>query len=265
MTGTNPSSYAICPPIIFEYPAPTIDADLTAPSSIKHSKLKRTYYFDESLRRLQEAGYERHPRPNEFYQLMLKYLGRESLSIDESAVLHDMMRPLDVSHEDQPYYGEFLSAAIGLKDMMLILSIDPKGLRRYSKPVYGSVYSYRYAKEDAFTCSDTLKFKVRKKHGHMIFLKDVDGLAEYLFARPFEHLPSTEQILPGGGQGIKEMRIFVDEELGPNEVAPIGFGTGFNKLRGFFDIVTYYERASRGVKKFVPETEPSNDYNFFTW
>ena len=193
---------------------------------------------------------------------MLNYLGRESLTIDEGAVLRDMMRPLDLSARDQPYYGEFLSAAIKLEDMTLTLFVDPEGLQCYTKSVYGSIYSVHYATNDAFTCSDTLKFKVRRKKDNKIFLKDVDGLAEYLFGGPFESLPPTEEILPYGGRGIQEMRIFVDDEQGPNEVSPIGFGTGFNKQRGFFDMVTYYDRASRGVKKFDPAKEPLRDFSW---
>ncbi len=226
----------------------------------KVMKVKKMYRFEESLRRLQSNGYERHLRPDEFYTFLLKTVYERRNTPDQSKVIEDMKLPVDISTEKQPYYGEFLSAAMELEGTTLTLYLDPQGLK------YNPDSEPFYIKGPLFSYNDIKKFKVKQQEENGIRLNQVEGLIKYLFddIHDFRELPAFchckgSSPLAETRENLQEMRIFPAKSI-----APIGFGTGYGKEKGFFDMVAYPERASRGIRKrrrekakAVPDTWPN--------
>lgn len=206
-------------------------------------KLKRTYPFEDSNSRLKIPnhhnhfkGFERHPRPSEFYHLLLHYFSGKDLFAEEATVIEDLKVPLDTSMGNQLFYGEFLSAAIELERGLVTLYIDPQGLVCKTHQAQNGEVSHSYSKGPKFMCLDALDFRVKTGKKENIPLDEVDGLPEYLFGYHFDELPEPLQT------GPSKIHLFPADTI-----APLGFGTGPNNPHGYFDMVTYHQRGSRGV------------------
>ncbi|GEM_PF-2878734 len=248
---------------------------------------KKLYRFDESLKRLKEAGFERHPRPAEIYNLIMAAFERE-LTEYEERLYRDLLVPNDTGKENcfgsdgygTIHRGEFLSIAMELvypkgTDMrtdyngkpVLVTYLDPEGLEFQRKAVeenrFGPGAPY-YEKGVYFNCKETREFELKKRlrdlncgcgYGKVIYPQDAgDDFAEYVFGRPYQEFP-------------KELR----EENGKHQVhillgygvCPMGFGTssepGIMANKVLFDVAPYFRRASRGARQYgyPPVKDPS--------
>ncbi len=127
--------------------------------------------YDNSLERLRNAGYERHPRPAEAFSLQIANL-EGKLTGQQRAVANDMSSS----------FGEWLSAAIKRKGNTLIVYFDPQGL------VWdGSRYTPKN-----FTCSEKRNFPLAASipsSTPIDLVRFSPELVAAMYGRPFRQLP----------------------------------------------------------------------------
>ncbi len=173
--------------------------------------------YDESLRLLREAGYERHLRPAEAFTLLVEGLeGR--LTAEQNKVHDDMLASS----------GEWLSLAWKRVDDDLITYCDPEGL------VWNE---NRYFKRFDFNSTETKVFNVKgMKSGQYLDLKECNPeLVQYLYGRQFSDLPP--QMKTGSDRG----QLYLSAE---GIVRPVG-RCGFDG--GFYVGSSFGSRSARGV------------------
>lgn len=161
-------------------------------------KKKKLLTFDESLARLQRAGFERHARPQEVFGLLIDSLeGR--LAAPEKAMADDAFSG----------YGEWLSLAFKRQGNVLIAYFDPKG------PVLEWFKGYANTKN--FTWARKEEFDIKGKPSQSwIDLDEFDyRFVQYIYGRSFSSLPTEMQ------QGNKKAQV----RLPPDGIAwPVGRG-----------------------------------------
>lgn len=221
----------------FEANAPSVERLLRPGEYASYQFIERRKvpcYFDESLKRLRERGFDRHPRPAEAYSLFIESLERK-LSPEQEKLEKDMLTYFE-GHELRLYRGEFLSLAIEQVDGTLVTYLDPEGLV-FQPDGYGGFYR----KAADFHCAEMRRFPIlRNTRADGLLPLDAlgGGFTEYICGRPYESLPAEMR------EGFNRIRVCPG--VG---VLPVGFGTGHRKPDGIFDLVTYFDRGSRGVRK----------------
>jgi hypothetical protein len=145
-----------------------------APS--KGTGIKEAFYFNDSLARLRDAGYQRHPSPSEAFGLIIDGL-EGKLGPGEKTVADDMLES----------YGEWFSMAYERKGDTLVAYLEPEGL------VWDSGAS-SYVKQ-GFKFSDKRKFGVAGKASRtLIELSEFDDdFVRFHYGRPFKDLPTVVQ------------------------------------------------------------------------
>ena len=148
--------------------------------------------FDISLSKLQEAGYTRHPRPQEYFRSKIARHEKQ-LSPEQKELLKHTTN----------HWGIWLSAAFERIGDKLIVYADPEGLVSIKEPPIG--YQYRgcphtYVKEN-FRFSDKQEFHIgRIKSQQNIYLNGFDqAFAEFMYSRPYKQLPKemrTKMVRP---------------------------------------------------------------------
>jgi len=223
--------------------------------SVQHygERRKTLHHFGESLTRLRERGFERHPRPAEVYGLIIDRL-EGKLSPMQLQLYADIFVPFALRYgsEHHLYCGEFLSLAVDLEADGIQTYLDPEGL------TYHNHYGGYYTKGPNFTCAESRRFRIvgKRDRGPLGLEEMENSFVEYICGRRYEELPIEMR------EGPNKIRIFTG--LG---VLPVSFGTGANKPTGIYDIVTFYDRGSRGVREAQEErrfTIPSHSRDF-TW
>jgi len=133
---------------------------------------KASFSFDQSLAKLRERGYERHPRSVEMFSLLSDHL-EERLGNGVQEVAVDMLEN----------YGEWVSLAWERKGDVLIAYVDPVGL------VWDE--QRREYVRDNFDCAQTQEFDITGKQSrHGVDLKEFGR--EFVVAHygvPFDELP----------------------------------------------------------------------------
>ncbi len=223
--------------IEFETNAPSVEHRLRPGEYASYQFIERRkipFYFDESLKRLREHGFDRHPRPIEAHSLFIDSLERK-LSPEQKRLEKDMFTYFE-DHELRFYRGEFLSLALEQVGDTLVTYLDPEGLV-FQPDGYGGFYR----KATDFHCTEMRRFPILRDAAsdRPISLDAIgEGFADYICGRPYERLPAEMR------DGFNRIRICPG--VG---VLPVGFGTGRNKREGMFDLVTYFDRGSRGVRE----------------
>ncbi len=140
----------------------------------KQGTAKELLYFDKSLERLKLTGYERHPRPQEAFGLIID--GLEQKLAGALA---------DVNTDFFTNYGEWLSCAFERQGDKLIAYLDPEGLVWKND---------KYVKQD-FKFADKQEFSIAGKASNVwIPLQEIDtNLVTFLYTRPFKDLPEELQ------------------------------------------------------------------------
>lgn len=221
----------------FEARAPRDDKDA--------QRKKRVYTYDESLQRLLDAGFERHPESVEVYNLFMRGI-EGKLCPEERRLFDDLLSPLS-SHtglEQLCFFGEFVSLAMEMPEQdRLLVYRDPTGLVFRPESVdehrNGKNVAY-YTKGENFTCTETRRFRIKRRRPFGPLTPDEfsERFTQYVFGRPYSQFPKELR------EGPYQIRIFPG--MG---VCPMGFGTGPTKETGIFDLVPFYDRGSRGVRQ----------------
>ena len=181
---------------------------------------KILYAFDESLERLQSAGFERHPRPSEAFTLLADGI-EGKLSGGLQKVSEDMLNN----------YGEWLSLAFERNNDVLICYLDPKGLVWNTK-------SSEYVK-DGFKFAEKKEFNIAGKPSQQwIELAEFsDNLVRFLYGRSFKDLPQDMR------EGDKKAQLYLPSDGVVWPVARDGFNDGYGVGGGNCNV-----GASRGVR-----------------
>jgi len=139
---------------------------------------KELLTYNQSLTRLQKAGYERHARPQEAFGLIIDGL--------EGKLTGKLSQLKDVQEDMLNSYGEWLSLAVERKGDVLIAYLDPEGLA-WKKD--------HYAKTSKFNASDKKTLNIAGKNSEeWINLKEFDDeFTKYFYAREFASLPKEIQ------------------------------------------------------------------------
>ena len=178
---------------------------------------KDSFYFQDSLVRLRENGFERHARPREVFELIAAGLeGR--LSRTKKNVYDDMLNG----------NGEWLSLAFEKNDDVLICYLDPEGLIWNGKDDKYFKDNFRFAEKKEFNIAE-------KPSQKWIELKIFsDDFVQYIYGRDFKDLPMEMR------EGKNRAKIWLPYK---NAIAwPVGRGDSHN-VGGY----GYVSRASRGV------------------
>ncbi len=172
--------------------------------------------YDQSLRLLREAGYERHLRPVEAFTFLAE--GLEGKLNSKHKKVHDDML---IS------YGEWLSMAFERQGNTLITYLDPEGL------VWDGT---KYGKERGFSCSKQKEFDITGKPSQTYLDLNLfdEQLVRYVYGRSFSDLP------PKMKEGIFRAGLYLPPD---NEVRPVGRGV----LGGRFDVGGFGGGSVRGV------------------
>ncbi len=143
--------------------------------------LKEVFSFDDSLERLRKAGYERHPRPWEMFELLLDF-SEDKLERDSN--LYKTAN--DINRE----YSEWLSIAMERRGNTLICYTDPENIKKDKTTSH-----CRYFVDGELKFTDKHEFDITGiPSGEFIKLKDFSrGLIPYLYGRKFEDLPEKVQ------------------------------------------------------------------------
>ncbi|PIR59709.1 MAG: hypothetical protein COU68_04145 [Candidatus Pacebacteria bacterium CG10_big_fil_rev_8_21_14_0_10_45_6] len=139
---------------------------------------KKLLTYNQSLTRLQKAGYETHARPQEAFGLIIDGL--------EGKLTGQLSQLKDVQKDMLNSYGEWLSLAIERKGDILVAYLDPEGLA-WKKD--------HYAKTSKFKSSSQKELDIAGKNSEeWINLKEFDDeFTKYFYAREFASLPKEIQ------------------------------------------------------------------------
>jgi len=172
--------------------------------SDKYDKL--LFSFDESLRRLRDAGFTRHLRPGEYFSVLLnpKY----------SEVSKDMLRgELGIPNRST---GEWLSAAMLRRNNQLLVMLDPENIVYDNKNLTYVIHS-----DDKVKCLETYVFDVSGLPSkRRLPLEDVNKISPelivLLFGRKFSQLP--REVQREGGIVFPEEGVIIPVHRGANSV-----------------------------------------------
>ena len=174
--------------------------------------------YDQSLKQLREAGYERHLRPAEAFTLLAKGL-EERLTPEQIEVHDDMLTS----------YGEWLSMAMERQGDTLITYLDSEGLTWDGE---------KYVKPTAFNSTETKSLNITGIKSQQYIDLNLCGqeLVRYLYGRACSDLPIPMR------DGSQRAQLYLPVV---GMVEPMVCGG----LEVMFDLGCYFDggRASRGV------------------
>ncbi len=182
---------------------------------------KSSLFFDVSLARLQKTGFERHPRPQETFGLMIDDLEGKLTG-----------RLKDVSDNMFKSYGEWLSLAFERKGDVLVAYVDPKNLF-WDKNVSKYVVQGRQV-----DCAGKETFDIRGKQSKKIIELEAfeDKFITFLYNRSFNQLPKEAR------EGVSRAQVYLPSE---GVVCPVGRGF----IVGTFGVYGHFnDGRSRGVR-----------------
>ncbi len=185
------------------------------PKAFDDGTNKKSYTFDQSLERLQQAGFERHPRLQEVLSLLIANI-ENKLTPEQKAVVDDMLDS----------YGEWLSVAMERHGDTITVYTDPEGL------VWNG--SSKYVKQD-FKSSSKQDFSVSgiPSQIYVDLNRFGNDLVEFFYTRPFNDLP-------------QQIQKYTMLQLPPDgQIWPAGRDVFSDYGLDCFD---YDGRASRGVR-----------------
>ena len=188
------------------------------PAYRKAGKTDKTLLaYDASLARLRAAGFERHPRPQEVFGLLIDGL-EGKLTKQEKSIHDDLLTS----------YGEWLSVAFERQGNRLITYLDPEGLEWRND---------KYVKTKSFKYSDTKNFDISGQASEqLIDLKFFqDDFVTLMYTRSFNQLPEQLQ------KGKKRAQVYLPPD---GQMWPVGRGV-FNDWCSID--CRNYVRAFRGV------------------
>ncbi len=189
---------------------------------------KELFSFDESLSRLKSAGFERHPRSQEVFGLIIDDLeGRLSGKLKD--VCDDMLKS----------YGEWLSLAVERKGNVLVAYVDPKNL-------FWDKNNNKYVVQGRqVDCAGKETFDVTgKQSGAWIDLNLFeDKFIKFMHGRSFNQLPKIIQ------EGNKRAQVWL---LPEGSIRPVGRSI-FNNWH-YFAYNDYW--ASRGTSLVTQKISP---------
>lgn len=191
----------------FEYPArPTHD----------ESRFSPPLQYDESLTRVRNAGYKRHPSSQELYGLLFDSL-EGKLTANEKLITEDM----------QSCCGEWLNVAFERQGDELIAYVNPEGLEWKG--------DYEHLQTKDFRYTERKEFDIGRKPSHEWLDLNLfsDDFVQFVCGRPYAQLPLKMR------SGEKKTKVFLLKE---GITAPVGLH------RFSIDACYYQRRVSRGVR-----------------
>ena len=206
---------------------------------------KEEYWYSNSVRRLKEAGYARHPRPAEVISLIADYLqGRLTKYTALTAIAEDILDGegewLSMAWQPGTLNGA-LSVSTKAKEVLLSCYLDPENL------LFRDVPTGYIVDGTDLNFSQWIPFAIDREYPKTwVHLSLFDEkFVEFLYGRKFEDLPEEMQ------SGFKEVSILVPDKDTPQ---PVGLGPG-QSIREL--TVSYHgpKLASRGVR--TKPVEPS--------
>lgn len=199
---------------------PNLDNLVVEPSAGPSSTLndKELYYFDKSVERLEEAGYDRHLRPNEIFSILTGYYNGSAKD------------PYRKIAEDITYGGgEWLSLAVQRSKNTLACYIDPQNIK-WRQPRH-------YVEGQDVICSKKVEFDTScLEEESTISLLDLDQRAPELLeffcsANSYDDLPEK----------MREVMLYMPIS---DSITPVCF----NNLAGTVHIQIADFSASRGAR-----------------
>lgn len=206
------------------------------PRSPKEENDKKLYTFDQSLARIKQAGYFRHPFSREVFLFIAD--GLEGKLTDEQKEMYDDMLNS---------YGEWVSAAMERQSDILAVYLNPNPDGLIWKPSQN-----QYAQNN-FHYTQKKEFRIPGKSSTTwINLEEFDdALINFLYGRSFARLPQKMR------EGGKRARLYLPSkgQIGfIGRVGPFSLGGGdFNDK--IFGSGTHIYRASRGVHQVITEPD----------
>lgn len=175
---------------------------------------KEQVTFDQSLINLRKRGYQRHPRPQEEFALLISYLeGR--LSPQQNKIAEDMLKKRD-----------WLSCALERQGNVLIVYLDPEGF------IFDGE---KYVKGKNFKFLEVKRFTINSLPSQQLLQlnKIQQELTQYIYGRTLKNLPEKIQ---------KDAYFYLPVD---NTIWPVARGYfGYDYVVCAYD---YFGRASRGV------------------
>ena len=184
------------------------------------------YFFDQSLERLRNSGYERHFTPPEIFGLIIKHL-EDNLEKNLEGSVKAMLK-------NGHTYGYWLSIAVSREEDKLVCYTNPKNLRKYDQ-----YPDYRH-EGSTLLFDDELRFDVKgipSKHWTDLRYFNEDFI-EFFYSRKFKDLPKI----------IQEGKVYLPPE---NAISPGILWMPINSRRheSEFNLSLYELGAlSRGVR-----------------
>jgi len=182
------------------------------------------YFFDQSLERLKNLGYERHLMPYEILSLIINHL--------EGKLENNLNRSVTAMLKNGQRYGYWLSIAVSREEDSLICYTNPENLKKYDN------YPYYRSENGALRFDKELRFNVKGIPSQK--LSDLrlfnEGFVEFFYSRKFKDLP----------EAIQEGRVFLPPE---DVLSPGMLYLPMNSMKQEFSLSFYeFDAFSRGVR-----------------
>ena len=202
------------------------------PRAYKRGDPTYSFTYDDSLERLRKAGYERHPRPAEIFNLILAHLNEKIHNL----VLNDLVKDMLESHSN------WLSMAFERKDNTLVCYVDPENLvwdENDHKYVVDGKLKFSDKKEFYIGPIDMITTTATSSKGLVISYFS-DELVSFLYTTTFDKLH-----IPLLGSTIYAPCIILPSEQG--EICPVSRGRDFTKF--YLDSQTIFGADSQGLRE----------------
>jgi hypothetical protein len=173
-------------------------------------------FFEESLKRLRKAGYDRHPRPDEAFGLIIDHL-EGKLDGDLEKIASNMLATTD----------NWLNMAIERKGDVLVCYVEPKNIKWfYGRYIVDEEWHKYVVDEDV---RSNLKYSHKKefdisgiRSGGWVDLERFSpDFVKYFYTREFDDLP--EQMKTGD----LKARVFLSRSN--NGLYPVSRGAAINE------------------------------------